>query len=375
MNSFTRYVFGQLFVGMIVVTVALTCVIWLAQSLRFIELIVNRGITTGTFLYLTMLLLPNFLVLILPFALFAVVVFTYNRMVADRELVVMRAAGMNQMELARPALVLTGAVMLFGYVLNFYLLPESYRMFRELQWDIRYNASQLLLQEGTFNTVRDDVTIYVRKRAADGQLHGILAHLTKEKGKPRTIMAERGALIETDTGPRVIMFNGNQQVVDKATNSLSILYFDRHSLDLDTRSKQATIRYREPRERTFLELMNIKTDPTVQDHDLGKFVVELHKRITSPLSGLAYMLVGLAAMIHGSFSRRMQTRRIVIAVGVVIALQASTLGLENLCARNPALIPLLYLSLLVPAAISYFFLVRHPRRRPENPDDAMATPA
>ena len=95
MNGFTRYVFRQLFVGMILVTAGLTCIIWLSQSLRFVELIVNRGVGVGTFVYLTMLMLPNFLTVILPIALFCVIVFIYAKMITDRELVVMRAAGVS----------------------------------------------------------------------------------------------------------------------------------------------------------------------------------------------------------------------------------------------------------------------------------------
>ena len=88
MNGFTKYVLRQLFVGMILVTSGLTCIIWLSQSLRFIEMIVNRGLTAGMFVYLTMLLLPNLLVIVLPIALFTVVVFTYSKLITDRELVV-----------------------------------------------------------------------------------------------------------------------------------------------------------------------------------------------------------------------------------------------------------------------------------------------
>ena len=100
MDRCTRYVFRQLFVGMVLVTAGLTCVIWLSQSLRFVEMIVNRGVGPGTFVYLTILMLPNFLTIVLPIALFTVVVFVYTKMIMDRELVVMRAAGLDQFSLA-----------------------------------------------------------------------------------------------------------------------------------------------------------------------------------------------------------------------------------------------------------------------------------
>ncbi|HJO73075.1 MAG TPA: LptF/LptG family permease, partial [Rhodospirillales bacterium] len=98
-----KYVLWQLLVGMILVTAGLTCVIWLSQSLRFVEMIINRGLPVGTFTYLTMLLLPNFLSIIMPFALFTVVVFTYNKLITDRELVIMRSAGLSQITHVSPA--------------------------------------------------------------------------------------------------------------------------------------------------------------------------------------------------------------------------------------------------------------------------------
>ena len=103
MSGLNKYILKQLLVGMILVTAGLTCVIWLTQSLKFVEMIVNRGLTTGVFMYFTMLLLPNFLSIVLPIALFTVIVFTYSKLITDRELVVMRAAGLSQHALAKQA--------------------------------------------------------------------------------------------------------------------------------------------------------------------------------------------------------------------------------------------------------------------------------
>ena len=48
-----RYVFRQLFVALLVVTLGLVALIWLTQSLRFVELVVNRGLSFTVFLKLT----------------------------------------------------------------------------------------------------------------------------------------------------------------------------------------------------------------------------------------------------------------------------------------------------------------------------------
>lgn len=363
MTAFNRYVLQQLFVGMILVTLTLTGVIWLLQSLRFVEMIINRGLTTGTFLYLTMLLLPNFLSIILPIALFTVVVFTYNRLITDRELVIMRIAGQSQVQLARPALILAGLVVIIGYGLNIVLLPESYRMFREFQYELRYGYSHVLLREGTFNTISEKVTVYVRERAPDGQLLGILVHDERNPNGPETWMAKRGAMVETDTGARVVMFNGSRQSVDSKTHQLSFLDFDRYTYDLEGTKRKDEIRYREARERTLDELLNLEEAEYVSARDVGKFTVEAHKRLSSPLTALGYTLVGLACLISGAVTRRSQARRIMLAVALVVMLQGVGMGLENLAAKALEFVPLIYLNAVAPIVVGYYFMVRAPRRR------------
>lgn len=370
MNGFNKYVLKQLLVGMIFITVGLTCVIWLTQSLRYVEMIVNRGLTAGTFIYFTILLLPKFLSIILPIATFAVVVFIYSKLITDRELVIMRGAGQSQTALAKPALILAMLVVMFGYLLNLYLLPQSYRMFRALQWDIRYSFSHILLQEGTFNTVSKGITVYVRERTKDGQLLGILVHDQRNEKKPFTILAERGALVESKDGSRVVMFNGNRQSVDPKTHQMSILYFDRNIYELDPPKVSGEIRYREARERTLKELFNLKK-ADVNLNDYGKFIVEMHKRMISPLSALGFTFVGLACLITGSFSRRNQSRRSVLAVAIIVCLQASVLGLENACAKNLDLIPLMYANAILPIFGGYLLMLRTPRRRRTVPALAM----
>ena len=349
--------------GTVLVTIGLTCVIWLTQSLRFVDMIVNRGLSAETFFYLIMLLVPNFLSVIMPVALFTVVVFTYSKLISDRELVVMRSAGLSQFAIAKPALILASFVVALGYALNVYLIPQSYKAFRELQWDIRYSYSHIVLLEGTFNSVTRDVTVYVRERTKDGQLKGILVHDDRNKDKPSTIMASRGALVETAGISRVVMFDGNRQEVEKITNKSSILYFDRYTFDLGKTKEEVTVRYREPRERTLHELFNVKQDKQLNVKDLGRFTVEAHKRLVSPLFAACFTLIGLTCLISGSITRRGQTRRIVLAATIVTFFVAMAMSLESISAKRLELIPLMYANPVLTVVISYVLMLRFPKRR------------
>ena len=53
-----HYVFRQLLVALVAVTAGLVALIWLTQSLRFVEMVVNRGLSFRVFLELSSLLIP-----------------------------------------------------------------------------------------------------------------------------------------------------------------------------------------------------------------------------------------------------------------------------------------------------------------------------
>lgn len=364
MSRISRYILRQLAVGMVFASLSLAGVIWLTQSLRFVDLIINRGLSAGDFFYLTILLMPNFLTIVLPIALFLVVVFIYSKMNADRELIILRAAGVSPLSLAKPALYMGLLVTAISYSLSLYLTPISYKKFRVMQWDIRYSLAHVVLREGEFSMFSDKITVYIRERTGENELLGILVQDNNDKMKPVTYLAKRGILSETPDGARVVMFEGSRQELDRNNpKKNSTLFFDQYSLDLSGVTKKPERRYREARERMIGELLNLKKEDVANPNDYGKFVIEVHQRFTSPLSGLGFILVGLVCLLSGDFSRRGNSPRIIVAVMIIIGLQAISMGLTNLAAKNADLMPLLYVNAILPILIGLLLLIYQPRWR------------
>ena len=260
MASLERYILRQCFGVMIFVTAALSAAIWLAQSLRLIDLIVNRGLSIEVFLYLALLILPRFLDIVLPIGVFIAVLFTFNRLTAESELVVMRSAGLSHLALAKPVLILAGIAFLILMSLSAYFLPASNRAFKDMQFEIRNRFVSSLIQEGTFTTISDKLTIYIRSRDERGEVVGLLINDNREPHRPVTILAERGLFADTPAGSRIVMVNGNRQQFDPETRKLSLLTFDRYTLDLDSLHDAPIVRFREAQERFLDELFFPPTD-------------------------------------------------------------------------------------------------------------------
>jgi lipopolysaccharide export system permease protein len=358
----TRYILGQLVMATIFVTMALTFAIWLTQSLRLIDYIVNRGLPASTFLTFVGLLLPSFLGVVLPVAAFVAVLFVYHKLAMDSEMVVMRAAGLSQLQLARPALMLAVLVTLAMYSITLYFLPLSFRNFKDLQNAFRNDFSTVLLQEGVFTVLSDDITVYVRERSTDGELRGILVHDNRDPANPVTMMAERGALVASEAGPRVVMENGNRQTVDRATGRFSLLYFDRYTIELSEFGEAVQSRWREPKER-FLDELLFPSDEQRDQRYRQELIAEGHNRLVGPLYTIVFVLIGMAALLSGEFNRRGQTRRVLAAIACVAALEGASLALHDLASRNAAAVAGMYGAPLLAAGLGIYILLRRPVRR------------
>ena len=253
---YNQYLFGHMVGPALFIAMSLTAILWLAQSLRFVDMIVNRGLSLSTFLYLTVLLLPSVFGLVLPVGLMCACIYAYQRLLNDSELIVMSSIGLSPLQLAKPVMQLAVLFLMGGYLISLYILPLSYREFKDMQFFIRNHYAQLLLQEGVFNNPVDGLTVYLREREEDGTLHGILVHDSRVKTKPVTMMAESGQLVRTDQGPRFLLEKGNRQERDGETGSVSLLHFDSYTLDLSVFTKSDTgWRRREPKERFIDELL------------------------------------------------------------------------------------------------------------------------
>jgi lipopolysaccharide export system permease protein len=355
MTSLDRYILRQSLSMMLFVTAALTAAVWLAQSLRLVDLIVNRGLSIEMFLYLAVLILPRFLDVVLPIGAFIAVLFVFNRLTSESELVVMRAAGIGPLELARPVFMLAGIAFLILLSFSAYFLPAGNRAFKDLQFEIRNRFVSALLQEGTFTTISDKLTIYIAGRDAQGQVTGLLINDDRNPQQPVTLLAERGAFVDDGQGSRIIMVNGSRQRYDRASGKLSLLTFDRYTLDLSMLQGAPEARWRDAEERYLPDLFwpPAHLDAATRD----SFLVEGHQRIVVPLSVLSFAMIPLACLLPGEFNRRGQLRRVLLAIGLAVVFQALDLAVRNLASRQVAAIPLMYLIDLLPLALGFGILL------------------
>jgi lipopolysaccharide export system permease protein len=344
------YVLRQLMGPVALFSFLLTSVIWLSQSLKLLDLVINRGQSAPTFVYLTLLILPGLMVIILPLAYFAGALYGLHKLNVDSELVVMHAAGLSRRQLFVPVLIAATLMMVLTYVCSLYLMPLGQRAIKGKILDIRADIGAAILSEGVFNTPADGLTAFIRELSPDGHIRGILVHDSRDATHPTTYLAESGLLAQTPLGARLIMIDGTIEQSAALGSHLEVLKFDRYVFNLDQFGGPAHATELETNERFLPDLLWPKSATPLAPRVRDVYFAEANNRLSAPLYCLAFAFIAFAAVTHGRGARGAYALRLTGASIAAASLRILGYGVQGLAVRHPAFCILFYLIPLLGAA-------------------------
>ncbi len=355
MNAVTRHMTWQILVVAVVASAILCTAVVLQQSVRFVDMIVNRGLPASDLMYLSFLITPRFLAVVLPVAVFGASLFTYHRMQTGSELVVLRSAGASSLRLSVPGLIVASICCVVSYTFTLYLMPLSAQSLRSYLNEARSDIGTVLIKEGEFNAINQNLTVYARQRTENGELIGLIIHSRQKNGEHITVLAEQGALVDSPDGARILLADGNQQTL--SNGELHSVEFEEYVFDLVENRPEEGSHWVKPRER-FLPDLLFPADTPGDAAYRGKLIAEGHNRLAQPLLTVTYVVVALALLLKTEFSRRSSAKPMLLAIGCMVTLLVINLSLSSAASKNLALIPVLYASSLVPLIVGLAILCR-----------------
>ena len=355
MKILNVYIFQQIFIGFLLVCFSLLAMLWLTQSLRFVEMVTRQGLPVYLFAEMTSLLMPRIFNILSPVAAFVTVLFVYNRLIVDRELVVMQSAGISPWQNSKAAVFLGILIALFNVFVMNWGIPWSESKFRDLEWRVKNNLTQMVFREGEFTSLKNGITVFIDKHEDDGSVSGIFVSDESKPNLKVTLTAEKGRIIQTEKGPRILFINGVRQEMNTKDYKFSTLSFSRYSAEFNNmesrKKKDQTVR-----EKSVFELLQSGRDNTLDDHTQRKNIVEGNRRVLYPLYNLLFALLACVGLLVGNFNRRGQTKIITAEVLSMIIILGGDLAFTNLAGRSLMVLPLLYLNCLLPLFICFYLL-------------------
>lgn len=362
MKKLNVYIFKQILVGFLLTILSLMAIIWLTQSLRFLDFITNNGISITTFIKLTSLLMPRIFTVLSPIAVFATVLFVYNRMLADRELVVMKSAGISPWQNAK-------ATIFFGVLLcalNFFVynwgIGWSEKRFNELEWQVKNDVSSLMFKAGEFTQLQNGLTVFVGSHEPDGSITNILINDERVPENKSTVSAQKGRLVYNNNKPRIILVKGIRQEINTKKGQFSSISFDRYSVDFGAPESKEK-RRDSVRTMSLSQLLDAPNNLEIPYKDRSRQFAEGNKRLLSPFYNISYALLGCLGLLIGGFNRRGQAKIVSYSILAMILIQATDLIFFSLVTKSLHLVWLMYLNLLLPFSIcSYLLFYYRPKK-------------
>ena len=353
--QFDRYLFGQMIRTTIAVSVTLVGIMWLFQTIRLLEVVINRGAPISNFLLMSVTVIPLWLTIAVPVSAFVAVIWVFQRAVADRELLVMQASGRSALQLARAPLALGILLTIVLMVNSVMVLPQSFGIYKRVQFEVRNSIPTVMLQDNVFIDVVDGLTMLIGEKLDDGLAKDLFIHDERTEGKVITMTARVGQFFERDGLPAVILQEGERIEFSKSGDSGAMLLFDTHTVTIAPKDK--TVSSQMPidmNEDTISNLLNPEKSPYPDYFNQRR--AEGHYRIVSPALALVLILIATVGALFGQVRRHTWSKRtLLMIVGSIVSISA-LVSSRSLATSLPSTVPLLYASVLVPSLIMLVML-------------------
>ncbi len=331
----------------------LVSVYWVNRAVRLFDRLIADGQSAWVFLEFTALTLPYVIRLVLPVAAFVATVYVTNRLSRDSELVVMQATGFSPWRLARPVAYFGLVVAALMTVLVHVLVPVSRDRLAERNDEIAASMTSRFLVAGSFLHPAAGITLYIRSVTPQGELRDLFLSDRRDLEAQTTYTARSAALVRSDSGPKLVMFDGMAQRLDAAGGRLAVTRFADSSYDIG--ALVAAQGERRPRIDEFVTPALLR-DPQAALEASGAspalLAYELHDRFSQPFMALVAALLGFSALLTGGFSRFGVWRQIGVAISAMILVMGLSNAAADAVGRAPSLWPLLYAPIAVGLAIA-----------------------
>lgn len=321
MTRFDRYMIGQLVRLFGLFGLILIGIYWVNRAVILFDKLIADGQSTGLFLEMTLLILPSMMMIVVPFAAFAAALSATNRLHVESELTILRSAGVSPWRLARPVAMFGGIVMAFMLLLGNVIAPISETRLAVRTTEIARNQTVRLLTPGSFTQGAPGVTVFIRDQNGAGSLSDVMISDRRDPERQMIHSAEEAHLVNQDGRPVLVLSRGMTQVLNAATQSLSLTRYDQLGYDLqslipavgETRQSMLTL--------STADLFAARPQTQEQAQvTAGQLIAFGHARFGQPLLGLAAALLGFTPLLLGGYSRFGLRPQMAISVIMVLVL-------------------------------------------------------
>lgn len=323
-----RYFFVSSSVLFFISLVVFTSVLFLARSLKLMELVVSKNVPLSEILSLFSYIVPSFLELAIPMALFISITLFFGRLSADSELIAMRASGITLRRLAYPIVAFSVVVFVFALAISLYVRPWAESRLGIGMFELARTRAGAGLIAGAFNSL-GRLTIYAEVVEDRGErLENVIVADQGSNSVSQVFFAKHGRLL-SDEKTRTLIFQLYDGSIHEGVDpNYRVTYFDINNLSLEQDELVNDPNFRMDKKTKELPLgeltgaiSEMESRPAVlEEKDVGKLrrmKVELQRRFAIPGACICVVLLAMALGVQPNRGEYSWGPGFSIAIGVL----------------------------------------------------------
>lgn len=325
-----RYISKEVAVPFLIALGVFTALLFLAKSMKLLELVVSRDISIFSILKIFALIIPQFLELAFPMAFLLGLILAFGRLSGDSELIVMRASGINLRQVIRPVVACALIVFVFSLTISLSVRPWANTELGRTLFQLAKQRLSSGLVAGVFNDL-GAMTIYAGKvDEGGGRLTDVLIADRRDVKQQRVFIAKYGQIFSNEASRTLNLKLYNGSIHEGRQKDYNITSFDSNSVTIseaELLNEEGSRDDRKANEMSFPELRKsikkLRQEKGGQpdkrlDRMLGRQLVEMHRRFALPFSCLAVGLIGVVLGIQPSRGGKSWGLALNLTVGILV---------------------------------------------------------
>ena len=314
-----------------------TIIIWVVQAVNFLDIIVEDGRNTGTYLKYTLSSLPKILSKILPFILLITLIFILSKYEQNNELIIFWNFGVSKKVFINIFLNMAVLIVLVQVILVSIIVPFTQDYSRKIIKSSSVNFIDSFIKTKKFNATLEGLTLFNNSKDEDGNIYNI--YLKNGTGSNfQIISAKKGKVMQIDNNYILELFDG--QTISYANENVSQFKFSKTKLLLN-KFKTGTITHRKTQQvstinliRCFkkiykeenIDLSNVINIENCRSENKDNIIKEFYKRLVMPFYIPSIILTALLLILTSKEKGFYQRKKLgIFLLGLLIIIMSEIL--------------------------------------------------
>jgi len=237
-----RKFFYDIFSFFLIVSLSLSLIAWIIQSVNYLDLISSDGHGFKVYFSFVALNFPKILSKVIIFSYFISIFYIIQKYQSNNEILIFWTNGISKIKLVNFIIKISIVLTIFQIFVSYYLVPKLQDSSRDFIRSSNIDLFTSLITEKKFIDTVKDFTIYVENIDDNGNLENIFLKDSLGKNNIQIVSAKSGKFIENKTSKYLELKFG--QILDISSNNLDdtkIIKFQKTTFNLSNFTTKSTV--------------------------------------------------------------------------------------------------------------------------------------